>query len=174
MVEAFDVRKAAKEEVQSLGAKFIEVEGAVDKDAGGYAVEQSEEFIKRQQAEVQKRAANSDIIITTAQVRGRKAPTLVPEETVNKMKPGAVIVDLAASSGGNCPLTKDKEIVNHNGVRIIGDSALAEDMPQDASTLFSNNAMNFMKLLLKEEKLFIDMDNEILNSAYITKSIAPN
>ncbi len=174
MVEAFDVRKAAKEEVQSLGAKFIEVEGAVDKEAGGYAVEQSEEFLKRQQAEVQKRAANADIIITTAQVRGRKAPTLVPEETVNKMKPGAVIVDLAASSGGNCPLTKDKEIVNHNGVRIIGDSALAEDMPQDASTLFSNNAMNFMKLLLKEEKLFIDMDNEILNSAYITKSIAPN
>lgn len=171
MVEAFDVRKAAKEEVQSLGAKFIEVEGAVDKDAGGYAVEQSKEFIQRQQAEVQKRAANADVIITTAQVRGRKAPILVPEDTVNKMKPGSVIVDLAASSGGNCPLSKDKEIVVHNGVRIIGNSALAEDMPQDASTLFSNNAMNFIKLLKKNGEIVLDLENEILGSAYITKSI---
>ncbi|MEL6719405.1 MAG: NAD(P) transhydrogenase subunit alpha, partial [Bacteroidota bacterium] len=106
MVEAFDVRSAAKEEVESLGAKFVEVEGAKDdRDAGGYAVEQSEEFLKRQRAEVQSRAAKADVVITTAQVRGRKAPTLLQKETVEQMKNGAVVVDLAASTGGNCELT---------------------------------------------------------------------
>ena len=101
MVEAFDVRKAAKEEVESLGAKFVEVAGAADdKGAGGYAVEQSKDFIKRQQAEVQNRASKADVIITTAQVRGRKAPILLPKETVETMKTGSVVIDLASSTGG--------------------------------------------------------------------------
>jgi len=171
MVEAFDVRKAAKEEVESLGAKFVEVEGATDDtSAGGYAVEQSEEFLKRQRAEVQNRAAKADVVITTAQVRGRKAPILLPKETVDKMKPGSVVVDLASSTGGNCDLSKDKEIVNHNGVIIIGNSALAEGMPQDSSLLFSNNVFNLLKILIKEDgSLNLDMDNEIIASAYITK-----
>lgn len=170
MVEAFDVRKAAKEEVESLGAKFVEVEGAADDtSAGGYAVEQSEDFIKKQQAEVQNRAAKADVVITTAQVRGRKAPILLPKETVNKMKVGSVVVDLAASTGGNCELTKNKEIILHNGVKIIGDSALASDMPQDASTLFSNNIMNFLNLIIKDGALHLDMENEIINAALITK-----
>lgn len=172
VVEAFDVRQAAKQEVESLGAKFIEVEGAVDQsDAGGYAVEQSEDFIKRQQAEVQARAGKADVIITTAQVRGRKAPLLLPRATVEQMRPGSVVVDLAASSGGNCELTKDKEQVWHQGVLIIGDSALAASMPQDASTLFSNNAVNFLKLLIDDSgNLTIDMENEIVRSALITTS----
>ena len=170
MVEAFDVRKAAKEEVESLGAKFVEVEGAADDtSAGGYAVEQSEDFIKRQQAEVQNRASKADVIITTAQVRGRKAPMLLPKATVDKMKPGSVVVDLAASTGGNCELTKDNEIIYHNGVKIIGNSALAADMPQDASTLFSNNILNFLKLIIKDGAVNLDMDNEIVHSALITK-----
>jgi len=169
MVEAFDVRKAAKEEVESLGGKFIEIEGAKDdKDAGGYAVAQSEEFIKRQQAEVQNRAMKSDVIITTAQVRGRKAPILVPASTIDKMKRGSIVIDLAASTGGNCELTENGKTVLHQGVSIIGDSDLAASMPQDASFLFSNNLFNFLKLFIKEGKLELDMENEIIRSAFIT------
>lgn len=169
MVEAFDTRQAAKEEVESLGAKFVEVAGAKDdKGAGGYAVEQSEEFLQRQRAEVQARAAKADVIITTAQVRGRKAPILLPKETVEKMKHGSVVVDLAASTGGNCELTKDNEIINHNGVLIVGNSNLAALMPQDASVLFSNNALNFIKILIKKGELDLDMNNEIIRGAYFT------
>lgn len=169
MVEAFDVRSAAKEEVQSLGAKFIEVEGAADdKGAGGYAVQQSEEYLKRQREEVQARAMKSDIIITTAQVRGRKAPILVPKSTVDKMKPGSVIVDLAASTGGNCELSEDNSIVVHQGVKIIGNSYLPAQMPQDASLLYGNNVLNFLKMLIKDGQLNLDMDNEIIKGAYFT------
>ena len=170
MVEAFDTRQAAKEEVLSLGAKFIDIEGAAeDKDAGGYAVEQSEDFIKRQQAEVQSRASKSDILICTAQVRGRKAPLLVPKSTVENMKPGSVIVDLAASTGGNCELTVNDQVIEHNAVTIIGNSNLASTMPQDASILYSNNLVNFIKLFVQEGKLVLDTENEIIASALITK-----
>ena len=169
MVEAFDTRAAAKEEVESLGARFVEVEGAKDDTAaGGYAVEQSEDFLKRQRAEVQSRAIKSDIIITTAQVRGRKAPLLVPKETVEQMKRGSVIVDLASSTGGNCELSKDNEVVNHNGVSIIGNSQLAALMPQDASLLFSNNILNFLKMLIQDGQVNLDMDNEIIRGAFFT------
>ncbi len=172
MVEAFDVRKAAKEEVESLGAKFVEVAGAVDDTAaGGYAVEQSEDFLKRQREEVQNRAMKADVIITTAQVRGRKAPILVPASTVEKMKQGAIIVDLAASTGGNCELCQDASTIVHKGVTIIGDSSLAATMPQDASLLYSNNLLNFLKLLIKDGQLTIDMENEIVRSAFITAPI---
>ncbi|MEM6376696.1 MAG: Re/Si-specific NAD(P)(+) transhydrogenase subunit alpha [Bacteroidota bacterium] len=171
MVEAFDTRSAAKEEVLSLGAKFVEVEGATDDTgAGGYAVEQSEDFLKRQRAEVQARAIKADVIITTAQVRGRKAPLLVPASTVEQMKPGSVIIDLASSTGGNCELSKDNEIVVHNGVTIYGNSNLAELMPQDASTLYSNNLYNFLKHITKEGQLDIRMDDEIIAGARITPS----
>jgi len=168
-VEAFDTRSAAKEEVKSLGAKFIEVEGAVeDKGAGGYGVEQSEDFIKRQRAEVQARAMKADVIITTAQVRGRKAPVLVPTTTVDKMRPGSVIIDLASSTGGNCELSKDREVVIHNGVSIIGDSDLSATMPQDSSLLYSNNVVNFINILIKEGELNLDATNEIIRGAWIT------
>lgn len=168
-VEAFDTRSAAKEEVKSLGAKFIEIEGAKeDTGAGGYAVEQSEEFLKRQREEVQNRASKSDIIITTAQVRGRKAPLLVPKSTVDNMRSGSVIIDLAASTGGNCELTEDNRVIVHNGVSIVGDSNLAARMPQDASVLYSNNLFNFFNILVKEGELNLDMANEIIRGALIT------
>jgi len=171
MVEAFDVRSAAKDEIRSLGAKFIEIEGAAeDTGAGGYAVEQSEEFLKRQQEEVQKRAKAADVIITTAQVRGKRAPVLVPVATVEEMKRGAVIVDLASSTGGNCELSENGKTVEYKGVYIIGNSDLADSMPQDASFLFSKNIFNLMKMLIVEGKLNLDMENEVLKGSLITQN----
>jgi NAD(P) transhydrogenase subunit alpha len=166
-VEAFDTRQAAKEEVESLGARFVEVEGAVDdRGAGGYAVQQSEEYLQRQRAEVQARAAKADIIITTAQVRGRRAPLLLPAATVEQMRPGSVVVDLAASTGGNCELTQDNKIIRHHGVTIIGDSNLAARLPQDASLLFGNNVANFLKILFKGD--VPDFANEIVRESCIS------
>jgi NAD(P) transhydrogenase subunit alpha len=168
-VEAFDTRKAAKEEVQSLGAKFVEVEGAADDTAaGGYAVEQSEDFLKRQRAEVQARAIKSDVIITTAQVRGRKAPVLVDAETVEQMMPGSVVVDLAASTGGNCALTQDGKIIQHQGVTILGDSNLPALMAEDASKLYSNNVVNFLKYWIKDGAMNLDLSDEIIGGAFFT------
>ncbi len=168
-VEASDTRLAAKEEVESLGGKFILVEGAKDDaSAGGYAVEQSEDFLRRQREEVQRRASKSDVIITTAQVRGRKAPLLLPAETVEKMRPGSVIIDLAASTGGNCELTQDRKTIVHKGVTIIGNSDLAADLPQDASFLFANNIAHFVKLFIQDGKFEPDMENEIIKGALIT------
>ncbi|WP_020536566.1 Re/Si-specific NAD(P)(+) transhydrogenase subunit alpha [Lewinella cohaerens] len=170
IVEAFDVRAAAKEEVQSLGARFVEVAGAQDDaDAGGYAVEQTEEFKKKQAALIQEHARQADVVITTAQIRGRKAPVLVEAETVGQMRPGSVIVDLAASTGGNCALTQDEKTIVHEGVTILGHSDLAKEMPQNASELFSNNLFNLLELLIKEGELFIDENNEIVSSTLITK-----
>jgi NAD(P) transhydrogenase subunit alpha len=172
-VEAFDTRSAAKEEVLSLGAKFVEVEGAKDDSgAGGYAVEQSEEFLKRQREEVQARAIKADIIITTAQVRGRKAPLLVPASTVEQMKPGSVIIDLASSTGGNCELSEDNKTVQRHGVTIVGNSDLPALMPQDASQLYSNNVVNYLKLLAKDGALHLDLDNEIIRGSFITAEVA--
>ncbi len=169
-VEAFDTRQAAKEEVQSLGAKFVEVEGAVDdRGAGGYAVQQSEEFLAKQRAEVQLRASKADLVICTAQVRGRKAPVLITADTVSQMRPGSVIVDLAASTGGNCESTQNDKTIQHEGVTIIGDSNLAARMPQDASTLFGNNVANFLKLFIKNETLNPDFNNEIISGSCIAK-----
>lgn len=151
VVEAFDVRAAVKEEVQSLGARFVEVEGAADSSAaGGYAVEQTDDYKKKQQQAVHEHALKSDVVISTAQIFGRKAPVLLKKETVEAMRPGSIIVDLAASTGGNCELTKNGEIVEHNGVRIIGRSDYPSDMPTDASRMFGKNVMNFLKLIIGE------------------------
>jgi len=170
IVEAFDVRAAAKEEVESLGAKFVEVPGAIDKrDAGGYAVEQTKEFMERQQQEVEQRAATSDIVITTAQIMGKKAPTLLTRETVEKMKPGSMVIDLAASTGGNCELTQNNKTIIHKGVKIIGNSHLAADMPKDASFFYSNNMANYLKLIVKEGELHLDLENEIINKTLVTQ-----
>jgi len=163
VVEASDPRAAAREEILSLGGKFIEVAGANDDiGAGGYAVEQSKEFLQKQAELVQERAAKADIIITTAQVRGRKAPILLPTSTVEKMKKGSVIVDLAASTGGNCELTEDGKVISHNGVTIIGDSNLAAKMPTDSSFLFSNNIHNYLKIMVKDGQIDLDWENEII------------
>ena len=169
MVEAFDVRAAAKEEVESLGAKFVEVPGAIDKkDAGGYAVEQTPEFLKRQQEEVEQRAAKSDVVITTAQIMGKKAPVLLTEETVSKMKPGSLVIDLAASTGGNCEVTEDNKTILYKGVKIVGNSNLAADMPKDASFFYSNNVSNYLKLIVKEGQLQLDLSNEIIAKTLLT------
>ena len=170
MVEAFDVRAAAKEEVESLGAKFVEVPGAIDKkDAGGYAVEQTPEFLKRQQEEVELRAAKSDVVITTAQIMGKKAPVLLTEETVSKMKPGSLVIDLAASTGGNCEVTEDNKTIIYKGVKIVGNSNLAADMPKDASFFYSNNVSNYLKLIVKEGQLQLDLSNEIIAKTLLAK-----
>ena len=169
-VEAFDTRSAAREEVESLGAKFIEVEGAKEaEDSGGYAVEQSEEFLERQRKEVQARAKNADVIITTAQVRGAKAPLLIPADVVDAMRAGSVIIDLASSTGGNVELSVDNEMVERKGVKIVGNSYLAALMPQDASQLYSNNVVNYLKLLFRDGALHLDMDNKIISDTYITR-----
>jgi NAD(P) transhydrogenase subunit alpha len=168
VVEAFDTRLAAKEEVQSLGAKFVEVEGASDdKSAGGYAVEQTEDYKKRQTALIQEKAVKSDIIIATAQIRGRKAPLLITKETVEQMKPGSIIVDIAASTGGNCELTQNNKIIQHKGITIIGNSELAATMPMHSSQLYSRNIFNFMKVFIKNGQLNLDLNNEIIKSSCI-------
>lgn len=152
VVEVFDVRSAVKEEVKSLGGKFIEVEGArEDAAAGGYAVEQSEEFKKKQQELIQQRAAAADVIIATAQIPGRKAPVLVLKETVAKMKSGSVIIDLAASTGGNCELTEKEGDVVVNGVTIAGRSYYPSAMSVDASRMFGNNLINLLRIMTDGE-----------------------
>ncbi|MGQ9619380.1 MAG: Re/Si-specific NAD(P)(+) transhydrogenase subunit alpha [Bacteroidales bacterium] len=164
VVEVFDVRSAVKDEVRSLGGIFIEVEGAVeDTTAGGYAVEQSEEFKKKQQLMIQKHAATSDVIIATAQIPGKRAPVLILKETVMKMKPGSVIIDIAASAGGNCELTRNGEVITVNGVKIVGKSDYPSDMPSDASKMFGSNVVNLLKTIIdKEGKLVLDFEDEII------------
>ncbi len=170
VVEAFDVRTAAKEEVLSLGAKFIEVEGAVDdKSAGGYAVEQTNEFKKKQQNVIQEHAGKADIIICTAQIPGRKAPLLILKKTVEAMQSGSVIIDLAASTGGNCELTKDNEVVIHNQVTIVGNSNYPSEMPTDASQMFGRNVLNFLKLIIDDEgNLNLNFEDDIVQGTCLT------
>ena len=171
VVEAFDTRAAAKEEVMSLGASFVEVEGAADdRGAGGYAVQQSEEYLARQRALVQEKALKSNIVIATAQVRGRKAPLLITEDTINNMKPGSVIVDLAASTGGNCAYTENNKTIAKNGVIIIGNSDLADELNGVASTLYSNNILNFLQIVVKDGVATLNEENEIIKSALISKA----
>jgi len=165
IVEVFDVRSAVKEEVKSLGGKFIEVEGAKeDAAAGGYAVEQTEEFRKKQQDLIQQRAQAADVIIATAQIPGRKAPVLVLKETIEKMNPGSVIIDLAASSGGNCELTENGKRVVVNGVTIIGKSDYPSEMSTDASKMFGNNIINLLKIMIdKQGNIELNIADDILN-----------
>ncbi|MGY6742981.1 MAG: NAD(P) transhydrogenase subunit alpha [Cecembia sp.] len=167
-VFAFDVRQAAKEEVLSLGAKFVDVEGAKeDKGAGGYAVEQTEEFLQKQKDAIHEHALKADVIITTAQIPGRKAPLLVEERTVRAMKPGAVIIDLAASSGGNCALSQPDQTVDINGVRIVGVGNLAAQMPQDASKMYGKNYLNFLKLIIKDGTLDLNFEDDIVTGTCV-------
>jgi NAD(P) transhydrogenase subunit alpha len=165
VVEVFDVRSAVKEEVKSLGGKFIEVEGAKeDASAGGYAVEQSDEFRNKQQELIQQRAIAADVIIATAQIPGKKAPVLILRETVESMKPGSVIIDLAASTGGNCELTQNGRTVTVNGVRIVGKSDYPSDMPTDASKMFGSNIINLLKIMVdKDGNIITDINDEIIN-----------
>jgi NAD(P) transhydrogenase subunit alpha len=169
VVEVFDTRPAVKEEVMSLGAKFVEVEGAADASkAGGYAVEQTEEFLQKQKARIAESVAKSDIIISTAQIPGKKAPVLITDEMMAAMKNGSVIIDLAAATGGNTSQTKNDETVSYNGVNIVGNSQLAAGMPSDASKLYGKNILNFLQLIItKEGELNLNFEDDLVKGTCI-------
>jgi H+-translocating NAD(P) transhydrogenase subunit alpha len=169
VVEVFDTRPAVKEEVQSLGAKFIEVEGAADASkAGGYAVEQTEEFLQRQKAKIAESVAKADVVITTAQIPGKKAPVLITAEMITAMKNGSVIIDMAAATGGNTEVTKNDETVTYNGVSIVGNSRLAGTMPGDASKLYGKNILNFLQLIItKEGNLNLNFDDDLVKGTCV-------
>ncbi|MCC7402416.1 MAG: Re/Si-specific NAD(P)(+) transhydrogenase subunit alpha [Chitinophagaceae bacterium] len=170
VIEVFDTRPAVKEEVMSLGGKFIEVEGAADASkAGGYAVEQTEDFMKRQKAKIAESIAKADIVITTAQIHGKRAPVLVTEEMLVSMRNGSVIIDIASSSGGNTALTKDNETVMYHGVTIVGNSNLPSAMPSDASKMYGKNILNFLNLVItKEGQLNLNWDDDLVKGCCIT------
>jgi NAD(P) transhydrogenase subunit alpha len=170
VVEVFDTRPAVKEEVMSLGAKFIEVEGAADASkAGGYAVEQSAEFLQRQKEKIAASVVKSDIVITTAQIFGKKAPVLITESMVAAMKNGSVIIDIAAATGGNTEVTKNDETVMYKGVTIVGNSNLPSTMPFDASKLYGKNICNFLQLIIdKEGKLNMNLEDELVKGTLIS------
>lgn len=172
VVEVFDVRRAVKEEVTGLGAKFVEVEGATDdKSAGGYAVEQSDEFKSRQARAVHDHAIKSDVIICTAQIPGKKAPVLISKKTVDEMKPGSVIVDLASSTGGNCEVTRNDETIRYNTVTIVGNSSFPVDMPTDASKMFGKNLNNFLKLMFNAKGEFdLNWEDDLILGTCITRN----
>jgi H+-translocating NAD(P) transhydrogenase subunit alpha len=169
VVEVFDVRSAVREEVKSLGGKFIEVEGAKeDAAAGGYAVEQTEEFKQKQRQLIHDHAVKSDIVICTAQIPGRKAPLLLQKDTVENMRAGSVVIDLAASTGGNCEVTQDGKTIIHKGIKIIGKSDYPSDLPSDASKMFGKNVINFTKLLVsKEGALTLDFNDDIVKGTCV-------
>ncbi|WP_250487930.1 Re/Si-specific NAD(P)(+) transhydrogenase subunit alpha [Caballeronia sp. GaOx3] len=183
IVEASDVRPAVKEQIESLGAKFLDVPFETDEEreaglgSAGYARAMPESWLARQAALVHERAKQADVVITTALIPGRPAPTLISADTVAKMKSGAVIVDLAAGRGaeyeghvgGNCPLTETDKVVVRHGVTIVGHSNLAALMPTDASALYARNLLEFLKLLVtKEGALNIDMDDDIVAATLLT------
>ncbi len=169
VVEVFDTRPAVKEEVMSLGAKFVEVEGAASAaSAGGYAVEQTEEFMQRQKAKIAESVAKADIVITTAQIPGKKAPILITEQMIASMKTGSVIIDIAAATGGNTELTKNNQTVNHHGVNIVGNSNLPAAMPSDASKLYGKNILNFLQLIItKEGQLNLNFEDDLVKGTCI-------
>jgi NAD(P) transhydrogenase subunit alpha len=171
VIEVFDTRPAVKEEVMSLGAKFVEVEGAADASkAGGYAVEQSEEYKQKQAARIAEAVNKANVVITTAQIPGRKAPILITNEVLATMKAGSVIIDLASATGGNTPQTKNNETVfTPNGVTNLGNSNLPSGMPSDASKLYGKNVLNFMQLILtKEGGIHLNFEDDLVKGTCIT------
>ncbi len=169
VVEAFDVRPAVKEQVKSLGAAFIEIPLTENlEDKGGYARQVSAETLARQQKLLHERAKIADFIVSTAQVPGKPAPRLITREMVADMKPGSVIVDLAAESGGNCELTQADQIVRHNGVTILGPTNLPGTLPLDASRMFARNLANFILEITNEKGFTMDWKNEIFAETCVT------
>ncbi len=170
VVEGYDVRAAAGEQVRSLGANFLEVDlgGIKTEDAGGYAVELSEEAMQRGRDLIAEHAKKADVVITTAQVPGRRAPLLVTEEAVNGMRRGTIIIDLAGATGGNCALSKADEIVERNGVTIMAPTNLAGTVPVHASQLYSRNVTAFLSLLIKDGELHIDINDDVVGPSCVT------
>lgn len=180
VIEASDVRPAAKEQIESLGAKFVDVpyetdeEREIAKGAGGYARPMPEAWMKRQAALVAERAQQADIVITTALIPGRKPPVLLHSDTVAKMKPGSIVIDIAAGRGdngsGNCPLTQADKIVQINSVKIVGYTNLASMVAADASALYARNLIDFMKLVVdKDAKFVIPADDDIVTACLMCR-----
>ena len=176
VIEASDVRPSVKEQVESLGAKFIDVafETAEEKEAaegvGGYARPMPQSWLDRQKIEVAKRVANADIVITTALIPGRAAPVLVSEDMVKAMKPGSVIVDLAAAQGGNCPLTEANQTVVKHGVTLVGETNLPALVAADASALYARNVLDFLKLVFNKEAQFhVDLEDDIVKACLVCR-----
>ena len=170
-VEAFDVRPIVKEQVESLGAKFIEVDSSNDDEGvgdGGYAKETSEEYKNRQQKLIHDHISKSDVVVTTALIPGKPAPKLISESMVNSMKPGSIIMDLASENGGNCELTKKDEIITHNGVTIDGSSNIPGSMPVHASELYAKNITAFLTYMIDDGELKLNLDDEIISGSMYT------
>lgn len=170
VVEAYDVRAAAGEQVKSLGATFLEVDlgGIKTEDAGGYAVELSDEAMNRGRALIAEHAKLADVIVTTAQVPGRRAPLLITKEAVEGMKRGSIIIDLAGSTGGNCALSQADITVERDGVTIMAPTDLPATVPVHASQLYSRNVTSFLSLLIKDRQLHIDMNDDVVGPSCVT------
>ncbi len=170
LVQAYDVRPAVKEQVESLGAKFVELELNTEgsEGSGGYAEAMDEEFYRRQREMMARVVAESDVVITTAAVAGRKAPMLISEEAVQGMHPGSVIVDLAAEGGGNCELTRPGERVEYNGVTILGPTDLPSTVAHHASQMYAKNVSAFLHNLVKEGQLDLNLEDEIIRDTLLT------
>jgi NAD(P) transhydrogenase subunit alpha len=173
VVTGFDVRPVVKEQVESLGATFLELGIRGEETEGGYARELSEDEQRRQQEGLAQQVPEFDVVITTALVPGRPAPKLIPASAVEKMRPGSVIVDLAAETGGNSELTVPGEIVEREGVTIVGDTNLPSTMPFHASQLYARNVAALLQHLAPEGELALDWDDEITAGACVTRSKAP-
>jgi NAD(P) transhydrogenase subunit alpha len=170
VVEAYDARSVVKEQIESLGGKYVEIDTGADlAGAGGYAKEATDEILRRQQEGLAERAAKSDVIITTAAVPGRPAPQLIPASTVERMQPGSVIVDLAAETGGNCELTEKGKIVQRHGVTIVGILNLPSTLAVHSSQMYSKNLQNLLALMIdKDGQFHLDMNDDIIAKTVIT------
>ena len=169
-VEAFDVRPVVKEQVESLGAKFIQVEAGEDEGVGegGYAKETSDEYKRLQQQLIHDHISKADVVITTALIPGRPAPLLIPTSMVDAMKSGSIIMDLASENGGNCELTKKDETITHNGVIIDGTSNIPGTMPVHASELYAKNVAALLTYMVKDGELNLDLEDEIISGSKYT------
>lgn len=169
VVEVFDTRPSVREEVMSLGAKFVEVPGAADASkSGGYAVEQTADFMQRQKDKIAEHVAKSDVIITTAQIPGKKAPVLITTTMVEAMKHGSVIIDIAAATGGNTELTISGKTILHHGVSIVGNSYFPATMPSDASKLYGKNVLNFLRLIVDDQGgLHLNFEDDLVKGTCV-------
>lgn len=168
IIEAFDVRSAVKDQIESLGAKFVEIPLEASEGAGGYAAEQSPEYLQRQQELLAERVAAADIVITTASIPGRAAPILVTHEMLSMMRPGSVVVDLASESGGNCEATVPGEEVSINGVTVVGITDVPSQLSVHASQTYSRNVLNLLLAMISDGKLVLDFSDELIDSTCVT------
>jgi NAD(P) transhydrogenase subunit alpha len=171
VVEAYDVRPAVKDQVTSVGAKFVEfdLETEASEDAGGYAKEQSDDFLRRQREQMAEVVARNDVVITTAAIPGKASPVLVTEDMVEGMAPGSVIVDLAAERGGNCELTVSGETVERHGVTIVGELDLVSRKPNHASQMYSKNVETYLKSMIVDGELTLDLEDEVVDETLLCR-----